>query len=49
VAMAINAAIVLAAAGLTTLLPRRASARRPAVTQEPTAQEPAESSAGAPH
>ena len=49
VAMAINAAVVLAAAGLTTLLPRRAAARRPAVTQEPAAQEPAEYSAGAPH
>ena len=49
VAMAINAAIVLAAAGLTTLLPRPAAARRPAVTEEPTAQEPAEYSAGAAH
>jgi EmrB/QacA subfamily drug resistance transporter len=49
VAMAVNAAIVLAAAGLTTLLPRRAAAPRPAVTAEPTTQEPAEYSAGAPH
>ena len=39
VAMAINAAVVLAAAALTTLLPRRSPARRPAVTVEPTVQE----------
>jgi len=36
--MAINAVVVLAAAGLTTLLPRRTAARRPAVTQEPAAE-----------
>jgi hypothetical protein len=48
-AMAINALLVLAAAGLTTLLPRRSPARRPAVTEKPAAQEPAEYSAGAVH
>ena len=37
-AMAINAVIVLAATGLTTLLPRRAPARPPAVTEEPAAE-----------
>jgi hypothetical protein len=44
-AMAINAVVVLAAAALTLLLPRRAPARRPAVAEEPTA----EYSAGAAH
>ena len=48
-AMTINAAVVLAAAALTLLLPRRSPARRPAVTVEPTVQEPAEYSAGATH
>ena len=37
-AMAINAVVVLAAAALTTLLPRRATARRPAVTEKPAAE-----------
>jgi MFS family permease len=48
-AMTINAAVALAAAALTLLLPRRSPARRPAVTVEPTVQEPAEYSAGATH
>jgi hypothetical protein len=38
VAMAINAVIVLASAGLTTLLPRRSTARRPAASEEPAAR-----------
>ena len=38
VAMAIDAVLVLAAAGLTLLLPRRAAARQPAVTQERAAE-----------
>jgi hypothetical protein len=37
-AMAIDAAIMLAAAGLTLLLPRRAAAPRAAVTQEQAAE-----------
>jgi hypothetical protein len=37
-AMTVNALVVLAAAALTLLLPRRAATRRPAVTEEPTAQ-----------
>jgi MFS family permease len=41
-AIAIDAAIVLAAAGLTVLLPRRAAARRTSVTQEQAAEERAE-------
>ena len=39
VAMAINAAVVLAAAGLTTLLPRRSPAQQQAVTAEPTVRD----------
>ena len=38
-AMAINAVVVLAAAALTLLLPRRTAARRPAATAEPAVQE----------
>ncbi|HMI25188.1 MAG TPA: hypothetical protein VK594_11940 [Streptosporangiaceae bacterium] len=38
VAMAINALVALAAAGLTLLLPRRAAARPPAATEEPAAE-----------
>jgi EmrB/QacA subfamily drug resistance transporter len=49
VAMAINALVALAAAALTLLLPRRTAARRPAVTEKPAAQEPAEYSTGAAH
>jgi MFS family permease len=37
-AMAIDAVVVLAAAALTLLLPRRAAARGPAVTEEPAAE-----------
>ena len=37
--MAVNAVVVLAAAALTTLLPRRSSARRPATEAEPATQE----------
>jgi hypothetical protein len=37
-AMAIDAVVVLAAAVLTLLLPRRAAARSPAVTEEPAAE-----------
>jgi len=37
-AIAIDAVILLATAGLTVLLPRRSPARRPAVTAEPAAQ-----------
>jgi EmrB/QacA subfamily drug resistance transporter len=48
-AMAVNAVVVLAAAALTTLLPRRSPARRPAVIDKPAAQEAAEYSAGAAH
>src|SRR5690242_16257582 len=48
-AMAVNAVVVLAAVALTLLLPRRAAAGRPAVTEKPAAQEPAEYSAGAAH
>jgi hypothetical protein len=45
VAMTINAAVVLAAATLTLLLPRRARAHSPAAAEEPAA----EVSAGAAH
>jgi len=38
-AMAIDAVVVLAAAALTLLLPRRAASRRPAVTEEPATAE----------
>ena len=48
-AMAVDAVLVLVSAGLTVLLPRRSPARRPAVTEEATAQEPVEYSAGASH
>jgi hypothetical protein len=52
-AMAINALLVLAAAGLTTLLPRRSPARPPTIAGEPvtreSARESAEYSAGAAH
>jgi EmrB/QacA subfamily drug resistance transporter len=48
-AMAVNAVVVLAAAALTLLLPRRSPARRPTVTEKLAAQEPAEYSAGAAH
>ncbi|HEV3294185.1 MAG TPA: MFS transporter, partial [Streptosporangiaceae bacterium] len=48
-AMAVDAVLVLVSAGLTVLLPRRSPARRPAVTEEATAQEPARYSAGASH
>jgi EmrB/QacA subfamily drug resistance transporter len=48
-AMAVNAVVVLAAAALTLLLPRRSPARRPTVTGKLAAQEPAEYSAGAAH
>jgi hypothetical protein len=41
--------VVLAAAALTLLLPRRSPARRPTVTGKLAAQEPAEYSAGAAH
>jgi hypothetical protein len=37
-AMAINALVVLAAAALTLLLPRRAAARRPAVSEKLAAE-----------
>jgi hypothetical protein len=37
-AMAIDAVVVLAAAALTLLLPRRAGARSPAVAEEPAAE-----------
>jgi len=48
VATTIDAAIVLAAAGLTLLLPRRAAARRAAGQPAPVTEEPtAEYSAGA--
>ena len=51
--MAIDAAIVLASAGLTVLLPRRSPARPPAIAGEPvareSARESAEYSAGAAH
>ena len=49
VAMAINAAVVLASAALTTLLPRRSPAPTAGGHGEPTVQEPAEYSAGATH
>jgi EmrB/QacA subfamily drug resistance transporter len=51
-AMAVNAVVVLAAAALTTLLPRQSRARTPALARRPVpAREEAapESSAGAPH
>jgi hypothetical protein len=38
-AMAVNAVVLLAAAALTTLLPRQSSARRPVTEAEPTTQE----------
>src|SRR5204862_8002311 len=38
-AMAVNAVVVLAAAALTLLLPRRSPARRPATEAEPATQE----------
>ena len=37
--MAVNAVVVLAAAALTLLLPRRSPARRPATEAEPATQE----------
>ena len=49
VAMAINAAVVLASAALTTLLPRRSPARPPAIAGEPASRESAELHAGAAH
>ena len=48
-AIAIDAVILLATAGLTVLLPRRSPAPEPAVAAEPTAREPAGYSAGAAH
>jgi hypothetical protein len=49
-AMTIDAVVVLAAAALTLLLPRRAPARSPAVAEEPAARDQAtEYSAGAAH
>jgi len=49
-AMAINALVVLAAAGLTTLLPRRPGGQAPAGRPAPAREEAAvEYSAGAPH
>jgi hypothetical protein len=47
--MAINAAVVLASAALTTLLPRRSPARPPAIAGEPASRESAELRAGAAH
>ncbi|MGH3161261.1 MAG: hypothetical protein ACRDOC_05205 [Streptosporangiaceae bacterium] len=47
--MAINAAVVLASAALTTLLPRRSPARTPAIAGEPASRESAELRAGAAH
>jgi EmrB/QacA subfamily drug resistance transporter len=46
-AMAIDAVVVLAAAALTLLLPRRAPGREPAVSAQPATREPAGSDAGA--
>jgi hypothetical protein len=46
-AIAIDAVILLATAGLTMLLPRRSPGREPAVAEEAAAREPAEYSAGA--
>jgi hypothetical protein len=48
-AIAIDAVILLAAAGLTVLLPRRSRDRQPVAAGEPAAQKPAEYSAGAAH
>ena len=51
-AMAVNAVVVLAAAALTLLLPRRAAARTPASAGRPVPareEAAAEYSAGAPH
>ena len=48
--MAVNAVVVLAAAGLTTLLPRRPGGLAPAGRPAPAREEAAlEYSAGAPH
>jgi len=46
-AIAIDAVILLATAGLTVLLPRRAAGLEPAPAGQPAAREPAEHGAGA--